>query len=103
EFLRGGDELLEVLEPRGPFGRAVGSERVLVAGGGDDLVDEGGNGSRRAALGEARDQAGKVLERLPRLGPEVRRKMGTGGEEGCAARARGRPPAGAGCAACTAG
>jgi hypothetical protein len=88
EFLRGGDQLLDVLEPRRPLGRAVGAKRVLVAGGGDDLVDEGGNGRRRAALGEPRNQAGKVLERLPRLGPEVRGKMGTGGEEGCAAVAR---------------
>ena len=32
--------------------------------------------------------AGEVLERLPRLGPEVRRQMRAGGEQGCAALAR---------------
>jgi hypothetical protein len=31
EFLGGGDELLEILEPRGSFGRAVGAQRVLVS------------------------------------------------------------------------
>ena len=92
EFLGGGDELLEVLEPRGPLGRAVGAERVLVAGGGDDLVDEGGNGSRRAALGEPRDQAGKVLERLPRLGRRSPAEDGRTRRAGTRrSRARARP------------
>ena len=86
ELLRGGHELLDVLEPRLGLGRPLRLEHVAIAGRGRDLVDQGGHGQGSPPLAQLGDKLAEVLEGPPRLGRQVGRRRRAGLQQREAAR-----------------